>query len=379
MGASDAADSRHAGAEAAGRALTGGDAQLLVVFCAGRLDPAAVLAGINEVSGGVPLIGCSTGGALTAEGPATGVVVVTAFGGPGFEVSTAAATGAGSAQREAGSSVAACADAATALPERIMVLLTDGMSTNQEEIIAGVYDVVGSTIPLVGAAASPDADAPTFLLHGTEVLTDAVVAATISSDGAFGVATRHGFRKVGEPMQVTHIADGRVLTLDDKPALPAYLDRLGAPAEAYADPVAFAEFSRTRPIGVRRRKGEEVRNVSTISDFHAAALGSSGEIPEGAVIWIMEGDKNTLLDAADSACEAAVADLGGVEPIGLVAFDCVLRAWVLTEETTSAEVARIAGHAAGRPVAGFYSYGEIARTQGINGFYHQSLAVLAVG
>jgi hypothetical protein len=29
-------------------------------------------------------------------------------------------------------------------------------------------------------------------------------------------------------------------------------------------------------------------------------------------------------------------------------------------------------------VAGFYSYGEIARTQGVSGFHNQTLVVLAV-
>jgi hypothetical protein len=42
------------------------------------------------------------------------------------------------------------------------------------------------------------------------------------------------------------------------------------------------------------------------------------------------------------------------------------------------EVARVASHAGGAPVAGFYTYGEIARTQGVSGFHNQTLVVLAV-
>lgn len=33
----------------------------------------------------------------------------------------------------------------------------------------------------------------------------------------------------------------------------------------------------------------------------------------------------------------------------------------------------------GAPVAGFYTYGEIARTSGTSGFHNQTLVVLAVG
>jgi hypothetical protein len=38
----------------------------------------------------------------------------------------------------------------------------------------------------------------------------------------------------------------------------------------------------------------------------------------------------------------------------------------------------VASFAGGAPVAGFYTYGEIARTRGISGFHNQTLVVLAV-
>ncbi len=43
------------------------------------------------------------------------------------------------------------------------------------------------------------------------------------------------------------------------------------------------------------------------------------------------------------------------------------------------EVARITSFSRGAPVAGFYTYGEIARTHGVNGFHNQTLVVLAFG
>jgi hypothetical protein len=38
----------------------------------------------------------------------------------------------------------------------------------------------------------------------------------------------------------------------------------------------------------------------------------------------------------------------------------------------------VAAGACGAPVAGFYTYGEIARTRGVTGFHNQTLVVLAV-
>src|SRR4029453_13688186 len=89
VGASDAGDSRRAGADAARAAVAAGDAALLIVFCSALHDPRAVLAGIGSGAPGAPLIGCSTP-AVIAPGRSPGEpgVVVVALGGAGFSVTT---------------------------------------------------------------------------------------------------------------------------------------------------------------------------------------------------------------------------------------------------------------------------------------------------
>jgi hypothetical protein len=61
-----------------------------------------------------------------------------------------------------------------------------------------------------------------------------------------------------------------------------------------------------------------------------------------------------------------------------VAFDCIARRGVLGQSGIVKEVERISAHAQGAPVAGFYTYGEIARTSGMSGFHNQTLVVLAL-
>jgi len=383
VGHSSASDSRQAGRDAARDALDGSDPALLVVFSSGP-DPERMLAGIEEACPGVPLIGCASQALISSTdstGPVGGVVV-TAIGGPGFQVSTAAAVAAGDQRRAAGAQVASCAAnlPADAGPNQILLLLTEGALDHQEEILAGAYSMVGASAPLIGGTSGPDPNlGRSFQLHGRQVLTDAVVGAMVTSDGPFGIAMRHGGRKVGEPMIVTHSIKGDLYTLDDKPALTAYLDRLNAPPEAYTDPAVFDMFNRSRPIGIRRRGGEEVRHVNSISRLKETWLRSSGEVPEGGLIWVMQGDHESTLEAANEACRAAIDALGGAAPLGLLAFDCISRSRVLGDQGTEEEVERMLKVAAGAPLAGFYTWGEIARTRGITGYHNQTLAVLAVG
>ncbi len=217
----------------------------------------------------------------------------------------------------------------------------------------------------------------TYLMADGKVLTDAIVAAAIGSDAPIGVAVRHGYRKVGEPMIVTSAADGRVITLDDRPALDVYLERLGAPEPAYRDVEAFVDFALPRPLGVQRRSGVEARNVSTEIDLEGRTIGGGSSVDPGGLAWVMDGDESSILDAVDGACVDARERLDGLAPIGMLTFSCAALRAVLGEDGIRREGERLDGAAGGVPFAGFYTYGEIARTRGIDGFHNQTLVVLA--
>lgn len=378
VGQSSDADASAAGRAAATAAITGDSPRLLVVFCSDSYDLTALLRGIAEVSGDAPLIGCSTAGEIATNGPSDATVVVTAFGGDGFAVETRAAKGVAARLREAGAEVAGAMRPVDGKPHQVLLLLTDGLAGDQQEIVRGAYGVVGAAVPLVGGCAGDDLKMrTTFQLHGTEVLGDAIVAAAISSDAPFGIGVHHGWRPVGEPMLVTKSGGNRVHTLDDRPALDVYLERLDAPAEARTDPAAFTKFALTHPLGLSRRSAEpQVRFVAE-ADFADRSIGCIAEVPQGGVTWFMEGDADSVLAATDRACDAALSALNGARPLGLLAFDCIARREVLGEGIR-AEIDRVAEVAGGAPVAGFYTYGEIARTHGISGFHNQTLVVLAV-
>jgi len=379
VGSSSAVNARQAGAEAADQALVDRDAELLIVFAAESYDLAELLAGVNERSNGAQLIGCSTAGEITASGPRDASVVVTALGGNGFSIKTGVGENASRRLREAGAEVAACFADVELLPHRALLLLTDGLCGDQQEIVRGAYGVLGAETPLIGGCAGDGLKMKaTYQFHGNRVLTDAVVGAGLASSSPLGIGVHHGWRKVGEPMVVTKSGANRVLLLDDEAALDVYLNRLDAPAAAREDPSSFTRFALTHPLGLDRRIGEEQVRFIAEADFDERSLVCIAEVPQGGITWLMEGDEDSVLDASDAACRDALAQLEGRAPLGVIAFDCIARRGVLGEGGIEREVARIAEHAAGAPVAGFYTYGEIARTRGIRGFHNQTLVVLAV-
>jgi hypothetical protein len=381
LGRSSATSGRSAGLEAASQALAGRtDARLLTVFASVSYDLHELLSGIGEVAHDAPLIGCSTAGEIATGGPGDGSVVIMAIGGEGFSVKTAAAGGASERLREAGAEVAACLEGVDERPHRVLMLLTDGLSGDQQEVVRGAHSVVGAGMPLVGGCAGDDLKMEsTHQLHDGELLEDSVVGAAIASDGPLGIGVRHGWRRVGEAMLVTDSSGHHVLELDDRPALDVYLDRLDAPAEARVDPAAFTRFALTHPLGLARRSGEDHVRFVGEADFERRSLVCIAEVPQGGLAWLMEGDAESVLTATEAACHDALVPLGGARPLGMVAFDCIARRGVLGDEGISTEIARVAEGTHQAPMAGFYTYGEIARTHGVTGFHNQTLVLLALG
>src|SRR4051794_28445806 len=352
---------------AARAACDGREAALLLVFAPAGHDLAATGAAL---AGDAAVVGCTVTGTLDPAGPShEDAVVVAALGGDGISVSTGAALGTGNL-RDWGSEAAACLGDVADRPHQALLLLVDAAAGDQQEIVRGAYSVAGAGVPLVGGGAPA-------LLHGAAVA-PGVVAVALGSDAPLGVGVRHGWTPPGEPMLVTRADGRRILELDGRPALDAYLDRLESPP--VGDPVreALLALGRTYPLGLSRRAGEAQVRALIATDPSDRSLTFLGDIPQAGLVWPMDGDAASALAATDAACAEAIGALHGAAPRGLLVFDAGARRAVLGPDGTREAASRIARHAAGAPVAGGGMSGEIARTRGLAGFHNLALAVLAI-
>ena len=378
VGASDLTDSGAAGREAAATALDGREAALVIVFASDHHHLEDLVEGVRTWAGDAALVGCTTAGEIWTGQAGSNGVVVFALGGDAIHASTAVSPRASADLRAAGANAAAAALAGQSGAYQVLMLLTDGLAGDQNEVVRGAYSVAGASIPLVGGCAGDDLNmARTRQIFGDSVMEDAVVAVSITSDAPLGIGVGHGWAKVGEPLVVTSSSGTRVARLNDRPALDVYLERLNPPAESQTDPVAFTHFAQTHPLGLDRRTGVNIRFVAG-ADFKSRELICIAQVPQDGLAYLMEGDAGSVLGATDEACREALADLDGHSPVALLAFDCIARRGVLGDDGIAGEAHRLSEMAPGASVAGFYTYGEFARTHGMTGFHNQTLVVLAV-
>lgn len=125
-------------------------------------------------------------------------------------------------------------------------------------------------------------------------------------------------------------------------------------------------------------RGEEQVRFIGGADYAERSLRCIAQVPQGGLVWIMEGDADSVLAATDAACRDSLAALDGRPPLGRLAIDCIARCGVLGDRGIHTEIQRLAAIAGQAPVAGFYTYGEIARTRGMRGFHNQTLVVLSI-
>jgi hypothetical protein len=393
VGHSGDADALAAGRQAASTAVAGRSPALLMVYASTGYDLDRLLDGVRSCAAADTVIaGCTTLGEVAAGRPdpmASGVVVAAA-GGPGLHVSARVGRNVSDRRREAGAEAAgsvtglaeSAGSAAGSAVERICLLLCDGLVGEQHEVVRGAYGVLGAAVPLVGGCSGDDLTySRTHQFHGdgkgVEILTDSVVGVGLASEGGFGVGIAHGWRKVGEPVVVSSSSGGRLYEFDGRPALDAYLGWIGADRSLLEDPKAFRARAFGSPLGMSRRTGEDIRVVHD-GDPADGSLLCLADVPQGALAWLMEPDDEAMVEAGAVSCAQAIGNLGGADPVGLMVFDCGARKVMLDAPGIRRELDAVAGVAGDVPFGGFYTYGEIARTQGSRGMHHLTVVTLAL-
>jgi hypothetical protein len=93
---------------------------------------------------------------------------------------------------------------------------------------------------------------------------------------------------------------------------------------------------------------------------------------------IVAGRPGKMLEGAEHAAREAAQALGGKPAAGLLIFDCVCRGHILGRDFEK-EIDCVRSVFPGVPIAGFLSYGEIARFKGkLDGYHNNTIVVVAL-
>jgi hypothetical protein len=360
----------------------GGTPHFGVVFGSPDHDLGAVLSAAQAKLPKTTLIGCTTAGELTEEGLVHGGVSVMLIESSDTYVQPALAGGLKSdPARAANAIVAAHAKGKPVAQQRglshsLSVTLVDGLAGTGEQLIDAMRSQLGALHDIVGGAAGDEGRFKGTSVGTGEARSDAAAALHIWSSSAWSVGVDHGLAPATKTLRVTRAKDNVVFELDGRPAFDVYRD-FAKERGVELTPGNAGSFLINHELGVfvfdKMRKARAPLSVGADGSLSCAAT-----IPQGASVAILDGERGALTAAAQSAAAEARERLGGREPAGVLLFDCICRGTILAEDFKK-EIEAIRTVFPKVPIAGFLTYGEIARYSGrLDGWHNTTAVVVAI-
>ena len=338
---------------------------------------------LHELAAAFPkavLMGCSTAGTMREAGIEVDVItaVVTRFNHTQLKFVSAPLA-------SAADSGAAGGVLAAGLPTeglRTALVLSAGVHVNGAALVRGIAAGLPETVSVSGGLAG---DGERF--QRTWVMSAGRPAECMATVvGFYGDALRvghgcdGGWTDFGPERRITGSTDNVLHELDGKPALALYKHYLGDLADGL--PGAALRFPLSMRLPGATDNGRMVVRTILGIDEASQSMTFAGDMPQGATARLMRTTVDQLVTSAGHAADQAMSGLvhDGHRPVGPVlalSVSCIGRRLIMgerTEEEIEAVCDRLPG---GSAHTGFYSYGEIAPSEGFScaSLHNQTMTV----
>jgi hypothetical protein len=243
------------------------------------------------------------------------------------------------------------------------ILLTDGLTRNEDLLAANLMAALGD-VPIVGGSAGDDLTfAHTAVYHDGKFLANTATVTLVRAEAPFRLLRLQHHETTDTILVATDVdADRRIIReFNGRPAAPAYAEAVGAEL-ADIGPTTFS----THPLLLRAGGSSWIRSIAAVNDD--GSLNMFARVDTGDVLWL--GRPVGMLDKLAERFDAVGTELGSIS--AMLTFDCILRRLEFEERGLADEVgAFLAEHRA----IGFSTYGEQ-----FNGMHmNQTLVAVAFG
>lgn len=342
-------------------------AKLYVFYCSARYDLAALETAFASHFGAAPLVGCTTAGEITPVGYLDGAITGVSIGGDGFEAASARidlshfefAHGDRAAQEVLGK----LGGAPLSGDNGFGFLLVDGMSMQEEALVASIYRNLGGIQLFGGSAGDGTKFSTTYVYHEGKFRSACAVFTLVRTGFPFVVFKTEHFVPSTEKMVVTGADPARrlVTEINGEPAGREYARVVGLDVDELS-PMTFA----THPVVIKIGGTVCVRSIQKVNDDESLTFFCA--IDEGIVLTV--GKSVDLVQNLEDTFRAVHEKVG--EPSVILGCDCILRA---LEARRAGSRERIGALMAENRVVGFATYGEQFNGMHVN----QTFTGVAIG
>ncbi len=264
----------------------------------------------------------------------------------------------------------------TAKMKRFVLMLPDGLSGAEEDVLEGIRAVVGMHTPIVGGSSGDCLKMEkAYQICQGKVYSDAVALAFIQTIYNFGFVSHHGWQPTNKTAFVTK-ADGRMIEeLNEEPAIEVYARMIGESVEKLKkEDFTYKEYFH-HPLAERDLGGDYWLKYP--KDIKAGKLELFSDVAEGTALTLMELDEGfpTAIDTLSVDEINKQVNFPGC----LVIFNSIGRREILGDKS-SEELKRIKDSFLNIPIIGFYTIGEQGYTRrSISGHRNHTFNLLCIG
>ncbi|MDD2451847.1 MAG: FIST C-terminal domain-containing protein [Sulfurovum sp.] len=253
-----------------------------------------------------------------------------------------------------------------------MLVFVDGLSSGITDFLDVLYASTGIRDNILGGGAGKlTLKQEPVLFSKQEMIQDG--ALILIDSWHFSVAVSNIWEKISGPHIVTDAEKLELHALDYRDAFDVYREVVEKDSEKSFDQVDFFELSKFYPLGLSRIHGElVVRDPIYRKD---GTLVLVGDIDKNSVVYILNGEKEKLLNASRRTAEQAIARKENLHHLFMI--DCISRALVL-ERDFKREIDGVVESIGNDEVTliGILSIGEIANeNEGYIDFYNKTCVI----
>jgi hypothetical protein len=381
-----------AGREAADQALEKAGvskADFVFMFASINYDQPSLVRAVREITGGVPLAGCSAEGTINGDdADESGFsVVVTAISSDDLHWSNGIETGLEDDPRAVGQRVAQKLLPHLSADTIGLFVFPDGLIDYLAPFFVGLEENLPSDqfLPMWGGGAGNNnfnVGEPTYQYCDDEVISGGVSYALLSGNARAGWAISHGLVPIGSARTVTRSQENVIFEIDGKPAIEVLKEYL--PEGALAEDRDWMRYAVSLALTTKApnyMKDEEyvVRGVPAVRMADGSIIVQT-EVPEGTSVWFSSRDKEKITSGFDRMSQQIKEQLGGERPNLVFQFECLTRGKFLFREQEKLQVLKRLRQSVGPevPWAGFYTSGEIGPVEEHNLRHLYTSVVLAL-
>ena len=209
------------------------------------------------------------------------------------------------------------------------IILVDGWSPFISLFLSEIFNQLGNSFRYFGGGAGSLSSRrkPCIFTPEGEFRNAALVIFT-ALESTMGV--RHGWKRVAGPIMATNTRDHTISELNWAPALEVYRGSVEPHSGEEITDNNFSRVSMNYPFGISKEGCEDIVR-DPIAVNKKGEFTCVGEVPENAALYILNGEKDSLLEAAGQAARDSLKQKRKEIKYCLVV-DCVSRRLFLGDE-----------------------------------------------